>query len=133
MGRLNNEQPVYLVGSTGCMVSAGQLNNNGYGPHRRRWISEFGPIPDGLDLDHLCRNRWCVNTAHLELVSRKENLARGKQSSRRDVALCRKGLHPWTEDNIYVDSRGKSVCAPCRTEYHINYRAMLRRSSDPAP
>lgn len=60
MARKNNEKPVYMVGSTGCLVSAGQLNNGGYGPHRRRWINEHGPIPEGMDLDHLCRNRWCV-------------------------------------------------------------------------
>ena len=122
----NNERPVYLVGSTGCLVSAGQLNNNGYGPHRRRWTNEHGPVPKGMDLDHLCRNRWCVNVDHLELVTRKENLARGKQSSRRDESKCRKGLHDWTEENTFVDSHGKTCCLLCHQQYHINYRSMLR-------
>ena len=126
MSLLPNEKPTYMVGSTGCLISATQLNNNGYGPHRSRWVREFGPIPNGMDLDHLCRNRWCINTAHLELVTRQENLARGKQSSRRDESKCRKGLHDWTEDNIYINSHGKSVCATCRKQYHINYRAMRR-------
>ena len=114
MARKNNEYPTYLVGNTGCMVSGAGLNNGGYGPHRRRWINEHGPIPDGMDLDHLCRNRWCVNTAHLELVSRKENLARGKTSSRRDESKCRNGLHDWTDDNTFITSAGKKICRVCR-------------------
>jgi hypothetical protein len=60
---------------------------NGYGlfyidghlisSHRMSYQWEIGPIPDGMELDHLCRNRACVNPAHLEPVSRSENLRRG--------------------------------------------------------
>lgn len=45
--------------------------------HRVVWTLLRGPIPDGLDLDHLCRNRLCVNPDHLEPVTRSENLLRG--------------------------------------------------------
>lgn len=123
----NGEKKTLMVGSTGCLVTTGQLNNGGYGPHRHRWIREYGPIPAGMDLDHLCRNRWCVNPDHLELVTRRENLARGKQSSRRDESLCRKGLHPWIEENIYIDGRGKNLCKQCYEIYHTNYRAAARK------
>lgn len=116
------EYRTYMVGNTGCLISGSELNNGGYGPHRRRWINEFGPVPDGMDLDHLCRNRWCVNTAHLELVTRKENLARGKRSSRRDESKCRNGLHDWTEQNIFVGTNGKPICRKCRDNYQILYR-----------
>ena len=118
--------PVYMVGSTGCLVSASSLNNSGYGPHRRMWEKEFGPVPEGMDLDHTCRNRWCVNTAHLEVTTRKVNLARGKQSSRVDVTLCRKGIHPWVDSNTFVDGHGKTRCLACHTEYHANYREQAR-------
>lgn len=45
--------------------------------HRVAYEFVLGDIPEGLDLDHLCRNRWCVNPYHLEPVTRKENLRRG--------------------------------------------------------
>ena len=121
--------PIYMVGSTGCLVHAGSLNNGGYGPHRRLWEEEFGPVPEGMDLDHLCRNRWCVNVAHLEVTTRAQNLGRGKQSSREDEALCRNGLHEWTEANTFVDSHGQTRCLACYTTYHAIYREQLRARS----
>jgi HNH endonuclease len=76
-----------LVGD-GCWEWTGARKDNGYGtvshPGRRtanahRVVYELleGPIPEGLDLDHLCRNRGCVKPGHLEAVTRKENLNRG--------------------------------------------------------
>lgn len=125
----NGEHRTYMVGNTGCLITGGALNSGGYGPHRHRWIRENGPVPDGMDLDHLCRNRWCVNPAHLELVTRKENLARGKgsQSSRRDRSKCRSGLHDWTEENTFVDSHGKTRCLACHKLSQALYRASLRK------
>jgi hypothetical protein len=76
------------VASDGCWNWTGALSRNGYGrfgpqagltvgAHRFAYELLVGPIPEGLDLDHLCRNRRCVNPAHLEPVGRSENLARG--------------------------------------------------------
>ena len=76
----------YVVdGSTGCWVWQAETTN-GYGrfkaskkkhrAHRWAYISLVGPIPANLDLDHLCRNRSCVNPKHLEPVTRRENLLR---------------------------------------------------------
>jgi hypothetical protein len=48
--------------------------------HRVSYEFHVGPIPAGLQLDHLCRNRSCVNPAHLEPVTQRENLARGRQA-----------------------------------------------------
>jgi len=75
---------------TGCLVFTGAIQSNGYGKaqkgrrgdgtdytHRIVWRGLMGEIPEGLDLDHLCRNRACVNVAHLEPVTRSTNLKRG--------------------------------------------------------
>lgn len=78
----------HLDRSGECWVWTGALNT-GYGrvhvgPGRRsayghRVLYEMlvGPVPEGLDLDHLCRNRACCNPDHLEPVTRQENLLRG--------------------------------------------------------
>ena len=69
--------------STGCWEWTGHVNNAGYGrvkndyAHRLAYEMFVGPIPDGADLDHLCRRRSCVNPAHLEPVTRSENVRRG--------------------------------------------------------
>lgn len=52
------------------------------GAHRAVFEAHRGPIPTGLDLDHLCRVRACVNPEHLEPVTRGENLRRGTQARR---------------------------------------------------
>lgn len=68
--------------NTGCWLWLGTLSDNGYGiyAHRRAHRIAFeqmkGGIPPGLDLDHLCRVRCCVNPEHLEPVTRKENCRR---------------------------------------------------------
>lgn len=70
-----------------CWTHTGYVMPNGYGQvrvagktmlvHRAAYEILVGPIPAGLDLDHLCRNRACYNPDHLEPVTRKENLRRG--------------------------------------------------------
>jgi HNH endonuclease len=60
--------------------------------HRAYWEVLHGPVPDGLELDHLCRNRHCVNPDHLEPVTRLENIARGELGARwRQVRSARTG------------------------------------------
>lgn len=72
-----------------CWEWTGSLNKGGYGQmrlnktrlemaHRVVWEELAGPIPEGLDLDHLCRNRKCANPDHLEPVTRSVNLRRGR-------------------------------------------------------
>lgn len=72
----------------GCWLWTGGISSNGYGTwtlggatnsaHRLLYTLLVGPVPIGLDLDHLCRNRLCVNPSHLEPVTRRENLLRGE-------------------------------------------------------
>ena len=71
-----------------CHVWIGARSRTGYGylrvgdrsvrAHRFAWEHVHGPVPDGLELDHLCRNRACVRVSHLEMVERAENLRRGR-------------------------------------------------------
>lgn len=117
--------------TTGCWVFTGHLNDSGYGiivrkaegrPHIRahRYYYELsvGSVPEGLVLDHLCRNRACVNPAHLEPVTNAENVARGAFAMR---THCPKG-HPYDEVNTYVGPNGGGrQCVACRAEYRAWY------------
>lgn len=88
-GRIKRDPVPYFVidPDTGCWVWQRSLNNGGYGvlfhtgknrkAHRVYYEQHHGPIPDGAEIDHLCRNRACVNPAHLEAVGRHENIRRG--------------------------------------------------------
>lgn len=76
---------------TGCWVWQGLMKDNGYGAlcidnvleyaHRWSYRTHRGPIPEGMELDHLCRNRACVNPDHIEPVERAMNVRRGSAST----------------------------------------------------
>ena len=123
--------------NTGCWLWAGILYWNGYGgfyfrgrrelAHRAAYLMFRGPIPVGLELDHLCRVRPCVNPAHLEPVTRRENLRRGDTNAA--VLACPAG-HPYDEQNTWRDKNGHRHCricqrASCRA-HHRRRRQRLR-------
>ena len=124
-----------------CWLWKGRLDHKGYGQfdlpdttisaHRYSWQHLRGPVPDGLQLDHLCRIRKCVNPDHLEPVTARENIFRGvglavKHSKQ---THCHKG-HPFSGNNVdLVGNRGKyvmRVCVTCRNIRSRGYKAAKR-------
>lgn len=107
----------------GCWLWTGAVNQNGYsrfssrntGPyagHRLAYELLCEPIPEGMELDHKCRVRCCVNPAHLEPVTREENIARGVAAR----THCKRG-HAFTPENMLANAPwAPRVCRLCRNE-----------------
>jgi hypothetical protein len=123
--------------TSGCWLWIGSYDSNGYG---RFWITadgghtqahivsyerKYGPVPEGLELDHKCRVRCCVNPDHVEPVTHLENVRRG-ESKRVTIARhkltthCPRG-HPYDETNTIWKNRGlghvSRGCRTCRRQY----------------
>jgi len=119
----------YNIDSHGCWVWAGTLYGNGYGKltreihgtrlaHRAFYIEHRAEIADGFELDHLCRNRACVNPDHLDPVVRSVNIQRGYDA--RQNGRCKNGHDLTVEDAYYIEpSSGSRQCRQC---WRRNYR-----------
>ena len=130
------------VSPEGCWVWQKSKNSRGYGQmwvgsradgtrrtekaHRAAYTAFIGKIPEGLHLDHLCRNPSCVNPAHLEPVTPQVNVLRGETQVARNVAKthCPHG-HEYTEANTYMNKR-KRYCRTCGT---VSSREWARRDA----
>lgn len=85
--------------------------------HRATFTHFRADIPDGLELDHLCRVRNCVNPWHAEPVTHQVNVARYQSLK----TACPKG-HPYSGANLTIGSRGGRKCKQCEREYNAAYR-----------
>lgn len=108
---------------TGCWLWNGALTTAGYGhlnigggryamAHVVLYEDRHGPVPDGLELDHLCRVRHCVNPDHVEPVTHLENVRRGLAASTLRTGKCKYG-HDHAVHG-YTSPKGRRHCLECR-------------------
>ena len=103
---------------SGCVVWTGGTNSRGYGSlgvdgrmvraHRYAWEREHGPIPDGMEVDHICWERSCVNTEHLRLATRAQN------GANRSGAMPGRGL----PRGVYRSGRRYKAAVQSGGQYH---------------
>lgn len=116
---------------TDCWTWIGSCDRDGYGlikiggrrghlraAHRVSYAEHKGAIPEGLEIDHLCRNTRCVNPNHLEAVTGQEN--RRRAGILMD-AQCRNG-HPRTVGNTYITPAGYRSCRDCHRRSSQRHR-----------
>lgn len=122
-----------------CWVWLAAKDQDGYGrftirhhvqttSHRFAYELFVGPTPDGLVIDHLCRNRACCNPTHLEPVTSAENVLRGDTLPARNLAKthCPKG-HPYDAENTISVRSGKArLCRECHREHSRRSMAKQR-------
>lgn len=114
-----------------CWVWTSYCNRLGYGRiniERRNssaakatWELVSGPMPPGLEPDHLCRNRACVRPSHLEPVTHAENARRANAA----VTHCPRG-HAYDKANTYISKKGERKCRSCNRQRAAAYYATRR-------
>lgn len=130
------------VDATGpCWEWTAHVGRAGYGQihlegrtalaHRVAYQLLVGSIPDGLQLDHLCRNTKCVNPDHLEPVPGRVNILRsaGPSAQHAIKTHCPQG-HPYSQGNLHVTKSGQRKCRACNRERVARYKALNREGAE---
>ena len=117
----------------GCLEWVDRRNSDGYGllrvrwqgheaslaVHRLAWILEYGPIPDGMTVDHRCFNTLCCNTSHLQLLPNRQNASNQRTRGQRLRSQCPAG-HPLNDATTYesrrADGRTYRRCKACKAD-----------------
>lgn len=121
-------------GPNGCWQWRASNRSGGYGQvrvaagifyaHRVAYFLFKGIIPKDLEIDHLCRNRGCVNPAHLDVVSARENTLRSNgPAAKKAMATHCVGGHAFTPQNTYWRPNGLRQCRHCRRMAHYRRRS----------
>jgi hypothetical protein len=126
--------------SSPCWIWLGAKVTGGYGMatvrYRTRMVHKLfyeranGPVASGLELDHLCRDRACVNPAHLEPVTSRVNILRGEGLSAKNARKthCSYG-HEYTPENTYLRPDGARQCRACRPRLNRRFRSKARATA----
>lgn len=117
-----------------CILWKGRIDKDGYGrsgskgAHRVAYEEAGGTLIKGLEIDHLCRNRACVNPNHLEQVTHKVNTLRGNTITAKFKATthCPAG-HEYSKDNTYVSPKRSRHCRSCNLNAVNAYRKRLKQ------
>ena len=138
--RLKNKS---TTNEKGCFLIHTSLDKDGYHiasyrgkavkGYRKAFIIKNGPIPKGLVLNHLCRNRKCWNPNHLEIVTTKENIQKGI-SHNANKTHCPQG-HEYTPENTYIEPKGGNrhckICQKLTNQKLGSYRLDWQRNNKP--
>lgn len=130
----------------GCWEWTSNIGRNGYGrflyrgalmmAHRFAYERDRGPIPEGLELDHLCSNRRCVRPSHLDPVTHRENIVRSLITTpgiNARKVLCDRG-HPLSGANLKVRPCGRRECRECARLRQARFKQRQRsKLSQPQP
>lgn len=124
---------VGLPDENGCMNWLAYKNPHGYGQikagprpvaaHRVSFALRVGTVPEGKEIDHLCRNRACVAPDHLEAVTHRANMLRGETIAAKNSKKthCKSG-HEFSDENTYITPAGVRQCRPCKNRRHSEMR-----------
>ena len=103
--------------------------------HRVSYVIAYGALPEGTEIDHLCRVKHCVNPAHLEAVPHGVNVQRGRAADHwRNKARCPRG-HPYNERNTYIRAcrPNNRICLTCHRERDRIAQARRRNANRKRP
>ncbi len=122
---------------SGCWLWVAATGKDGYGrfsvngrmelAHRIAYNLYVGPIPEGLELDHACRNHACVNPNHLETITHLENVRRGNaRDTHNNLKTHCPQEHEYTPENTYLWN-GRRACRTCRLDAGKRWRVASNR------